>query len=79
DAVVKEMEQKHACERQVFEIMLSEEKTSETRKATQALTLDQMKDRLFELKQLRKQWRECSPDEMAETADEEELHLREAT
>lgn len=31
------------------------------------------------LKQLRKQWRECSPDEMAETADEEELHLREAT
>lgn len=44
------MELKHSCERQVFEIILSEEKTSDMRKATQALTLDQMKDRLFELK-----------------------------
>lgn len=34
---------------------------------------------ILELQQLRKQWRECSPDEMAETADEEEQHLREAT
>ena len=44
------MELKHACERQVFEIMLSEEKASEMRKTTQGLALEQMRDRLFELK-----------------------------
>jgi hypothetical protein len=50
DAVVKEMELKHSCEREVFEIILNEETNSSMRKRTKTLSLEQMKDRLFELK-----------------------------
>ncbi|XP_032219683.2 trichohyalin [Nematostella vectensis] len=79
EAVIKEMEQKHACERAVFEIMLNEERDSSLRQAAHKLGPREREDRLIELKEYRKQWRESSPDEMAEAAQEQEENLREAT
>jgi len=77
EAVLKEMECKHLCEMLVMERLINEEKESDLRKATQQLTKEQKQERLFELKELRKQWRESGPEEMSETADEQEAILRE--
>lgn len=77
EAVLKEMERKHLCEMLVLERLISEEKESDLRKATQQLTKEQQQERLFELKELRKQWRESGPEEMSETVDEQEAILRE--
>ncbi|RMX39987.1 hypothetical protein pdam_00022972 [Pocillopora damicornis] len=77
EAVLKEMERKHLCELLVLERLISEEKESDLRKATQQLNKEQQQERLFELKELRKQWRESGPEEMTETADEQETILRE--
>jgi len=50
EAVLKEMERKHLCEVLVMERLISEEKESELRKATQQLSKEQQQERLFELK-----------------------------
>ena len=50
EAVLKEMERKHLCEMLVMERLISEEKESELRKATQQLSKEQQQERLFELK-----------------------------
>jgi len=50
EAVLKEMERKHLCEMLVMERLISEEKESELRKATQQLSKEQKQERLFELK-----------------------------
>lgn len=47
---MKEMERKHLCEMLVLERLISEEKESDLRKATQQLTKEQQQERLFELK-----------------------------
>ena len=47
---MKEMEIKHICEREFFEMLIREEESSEMRKASQKLSSEQQKDRLFELK-----------------------------
>ena len=44
------MERKHLCEMLVMERLVSEEKESELRKATQQLSKEQQQERLFELK-----------------------------
>lgn len=44
------MERKHLCELLVMERLISEEKESDLRKATQQLTKEQQQERLFELK-----------------------------
>ena len=44
------MERKHLCEMLVMERLISEEKESDLRKATQQLTREQQEERLFELK-----------------------------
>ena len=44
------MERKHLCEMLVMERLISEEKESELRKATQQLSKEQQQERLFELK-----------------------------
>ena len=44
------MERKHLCELLVMERLISEEKESDLRKATQQLTKKQQQERLFELK-----------------------------
>lgn len=48
--MLKEMERKHLCEMLVMEHLISEEKESELRKATQQLSKEQQQERLFELK-----------------------------
>ena len=50
EAVLKEMERKHLCEMLVMERLISEEKESELRKATQQLSKEQQQERIFELK-----------------------------
>ena len=50
EAVLKEMERKHLCEMLVMERLISEEKESDLRKATQQLSKEQQQERLFELK-----------------------------
>ena len=50
EAVLKEMEKKHSCEREFLELLIQEEENSETRKASQQLSKESQKDRLFELK-----------------------------
>lgn len=50
EAVLKEMERKHLCEMLVMERLISEEKESDLRKATQQLSKAQQQERLFELK-----------------------------
>lgn len=50
EAVLKEMERKHLCELLVLERLISEEKESDLRKATQQLNKEQQQERLFELK-----------------------------
>lgn len=50
EAVLKEMERKHLCEVLVMERLISEEKESDLRKATQQLSKEQQQERLFELK-----------------------------
>ena len=50
EAVLKEMERKHLCEMLVMERLISEEKESELRKATQQLSKEPQQERLFELK-----------------------------
>ena len=50
EAALKEMERKHLCEMLVMERLISEEKESELRKATQQLSKEQQQERLFELK-----------------------------
>ncbi|PFX16028.1 hypothetical protein AWC38_SpisGene19720 [Stylophora pistillata] len=77
EAVLKEMERKHLCELLVLESLISEEKESDLRKTSQQLSKEQQQERLFELKELRKQWRESGPEEMTETVDEQEAILRE--
>ena len=47
---MKEMERKHLCELLVLERLISEEKESDLRKATQQLNKEQQQERLFELK-----------------------------
>lgn len=44
------MERKHLCELLVLERLISEEKESDLRKATQQLNKEQQQERLFELK-----------------------------
>ena len=44
------MERKHLCEMLVMERLISEEKESDLRKATQQLSKEQQQERLFELK-----------------------------
>ena len=48
--MLKEMERKHLCEMLVMERLISEEKESDLRKATQQLSKEQQQERLFELK-----------------------------
>lgn len=48
--MLKEMERKHLCEMLVMERLISEEKESDIRKATQRLSKEQQQERLFELK-----------------------------
>ena len=50
EAVLKEMERKHLCEMLVMERLISEEKDSDLRKATQQLTKEEQQERLLELK-----------------------------
>ena len=47
---MKEMERKHLCELLVLERLISEEKESDLRKATQQLNKEKQQERLFELK-----------------------------
>lgn len=77
ESVLKEMERKHLCEMLFMERLISAEKESDLRNATQQLSKEQQQERLFELKELRKQWRESGPEEMSQTVDEQETILRE--
>ena len=47
---MKEMEKKHACEREFFEVMLQEEQQSVRREQIRMMSKEKQQDRLFELK-----------------------------
>ena len=47
---MKEMERKHLCEMLFMERLISAEKESDLRNATQQLSKEQQQERLFELK-----------------------------
>ena len=47
---MKEMEKKHACEREFFEVMLQEEQQSVRREQIRMMSKEKQQDQLFELK-----------------------------
>ncbi|XP_078676996.1 uncharacterized protein LOC144913832 [Branchiostoma floridae x Branchiostoma belcheri] len=81
EAVVREMEKKHAEERDKLVELLQTEGASgsSSRQKAQAVTEQDRQDRLFELSEIRRDWREQSSAELSETQDEQEEIFEEST
>ncbi|XP_078596993.1 uncharacterized protein LOC144873475 isoform X1 [Branchiostoma floridae x Branchiostoma japonicum] len=81
EAVVREMERKHAEEREKLVELLQTEGASGSsgRQKAQAVTEQDRQDRLFELGEIRRDWREQSSAELSETQDEQEEIFEEST
>ncbi|XP_033123436.1 trichohyalin-like isoform X2 [Anneissia japonica] len=60
DAVIKEMEIKHATERDLL-IMLLQKQDKGQRKSAQTMTEEQRQKRILDLKEQRRQWRDSGP------------------
>ena len=78
EAVLKELEKKQECEREVLEKLLQEEQTSQLRKKTEKKSKEERTERLVELKGLREQWRDGGTDGTADSVTEHDVILREA-